>query len=211
MTNPLLTRRTHRPKPGLDFLDGLSLAPSRAHEFCGPARRTLALIAARATQGPVFWISPDWQQDRLHAEGMLGFINPGRLTLITPHRPEDILWVMEESLRAGPVPLVICELPGLPHLTAVRRLHLAAETAGRERGQATLGLLLIAGNGGAPGVESRWYMEPAHSSDSQRWHLERRRARMAPVADWTLTKRGDALILDPAKTAQKFAPSLASS
>ena len=195
MTHPLLSRHTHRPKPGLGFLDGLSLTQARVHEFCGPARRSLALIVARATEGPVFWISPGWSRDRLHAEGVLPFINPGRLTFIHPSRPEDILWSMEEILRAGVVPLVVCELPGLPHLTPVRRLHLAAETAAAERALSPLGLLLIAGAGGAPGVESRWHMKPLHESNRQSWHLERRRARMDPVADWQVERVKDRFTL----------------
>ena len=197
MTNPLLSRHTHRPKPGLAFLPGLSLAKTRVHEFCGPARRTLALIAARATDGPVFWITPGWMQDRLHGEGVLGLINPGRLTLIAPRRPEDILWTMEEVLRAGCVPFVVCELPGLPHLTPVRRLHLAAETAARDHATSPIGLLLIAGAGGAPAVESRWHMKPAHDGDRQRWHLERRRARMEPVAGWRLERVVDGFTVQP--------------
>jgi len=191
MTNPLLSRHTYQPKPGLAFLGDLTLAKARVHEFCGPSRRTLALIAARATQGPVFWISPGWIQDRLHGEGVLAFINPGRLTFITPRRPEDILWVMEETLRAGCVPLVVCELPGLPYLTPVRRLHLAAETATREHATSPIGLLLLAGSGGAPAVESRWYMTTRHRGDDQSWHLERRRARMAPMAAWQVERHDE--------------------
>ncbi len=188
MTYPPLTRHTYRPKPGLEFLPGLSLVKARVHEFCGPARRTLALIAARACDGPVFWISPAWMGDRLHGEGVLGLINPGRLTLIAPRRPEDILWVMEEVLRTGLAPLTVCELPAIPHLTPVRRLHLAAETAAAS-GPAPLGLLLLAGQGGAAGVESRWHMAPAHDSSAQNWQLERRRARMEPVAGWQVARQ----------------------
>ncbi len=195
MTTQLLSRRPHRPKPGLGFLDGLALAPSRVHEFCGPARRTQALIAARALDGPVFWIHPAWGPDRLHAEGILPFINPGRLSFVAPRRAEDLLWSMEEVLRAGCVPLVVCELPGLPGLTPVRRLHLAAETAAREQKLSTLGLILLPGAGGAPGVESRWHMAPAHHGDQARWRLERRRARMDPPKAWMLSQDGQSFTL----------------
>jgi protein ImuA len=190
MTTHILTRRGHRPKPGLPFLGDLCLAPARVHEFCGPARRTLALIAARRIEGPVFWISPGWLWDRLHGDGVAEIIPPGRLTFVTPRRAEDLLWSMEEVLRAGCVPLVICEVPGIPHLTPVRRLHLAAETAAREHGTTPLGLLLIPGAGGAPGVESRWHMKPAHSGHDQHWQLERRRARMDPLASWQISRTG---------------------
>ncbi|MFT4715852.1 MAG: protein ImuA [Paracoccaceae bacterium] len=192
MTDALLSRRPHRPKSGLPFLGDLTLTPARAHEFCGPARRTLALILAQKMgqngDSPVFWIQPAWHQDRLHSEGLVDLINPGRLTFLAPKRPEDLLWAMEEALRAACVPLVVCELPGIPTLTAVRRLHLAAETAAREHKRAPIGLLLVAGQGGIQGVESRWHMAPAHEGRNQRWHLERRRARMAPPKAWGVSR-----------------------
>ncbi len=200
MSNTLLNRRSHRPKPGVTFLDGLSLAPVRAHEFCGPSRRSLALIVARATEGPVYWINPGWARDRLNGEGIAEFIDPGRITFVTPQRPEDLLWSMEEVLRNGTVPLVVCELPGIPGLTPVRRLHLAAETARRERHHAPLGLVLIAGQGGAQGVESRWHMAPSHDEAHARWHLERRRDRMAAPKSWDLRKQGQFFLLCPAQT-----------
>jgi len=188
MPAQLLTRRAYREKPGLPFLDGLALVHARAHEFCGPARRTLALLVARATEGPVFWIMPEWHHDRLNGEGVVAFIDPGRLTFVRPKRPEDLLWSMEEVLRSGCVPLVIAELPGIPGLTGVRRLHLAAETAAREHKTLPLGLLLVAGQGGAPGVESRWHMKPAHQAGRQSWQLERRRDRMAPPKAWLVER-----------------------
>jgi protein ImuA len=107
---------------------------------------------------------------------------------------------MEEALRAGVVPLVVAELPEAPALTPVRRLNLAAE-AGAERArhgglEAPLGLLLTPGDGGAAGAESRWHMAPLPSAPAaaaggpRHWRLERRRARMAPPAGWTMTEAG---------------------
>ncbi|MFQ5437570.1 MAG: ImuA family protein [Paracoccaceae bacterium] len=197
MTARLISRSPRHHPTSLPLPGGLTLTCGRAHEFCGPARRTLALIAAQAIEGPVFWIAPDWSRDRLHGEGVAALFDPARITFITPHRPEDLLWSMEEVLRSGAAPLAICELPGIPGLTPVRRLHLAAETAGREQGSAPLGLLLIAGSGGAPGVESRWHMKPAHAGKQNRWRLERRRARMDPPKCWEVTRSGSTFSLGP--------------
>jgi len=189
-TRPLVRRHYH-PDPGLAFLGELALVPARAHEFCGAARRTLALIVARATEGPVFWIRPAWNHDRLHGPGVTSLIDPGRLILVEPRRAEDMLWSMEEILRTGIAPLCICECPGLPGLTPVRRLHLAAETALREHRRKVLGLLLTPGQGGAQGVESRWALSPHHPLGAYVWRLERRRARMAPPKSWRLCQQGD--------------------
>jgi len=191
---------SHVP-PGMPFLGDLMLAHTRAHEFCGPARRTLALMLARAIEGPVFWITPGWSYDRLNGEGLSSFIDPGRITFVTPSRAEDMLWSMEEALRAGCVPLVVCDCPGVPGLTSVRRLHLAAETALKEQQNRPVGLLLCPGNGGAQGVESRWHMAPAHHEDTQdRWRLSRRRDRLAPPMSWRVTMVAGNFVLSKGQT-----------
>lgn len=185
----LLTRSSHR-RPGTEpvrFLGDLALEQARVHEFCGTARRRLALRLAGALSGPVFWIRPAWGTGQLHAEGMVGLADPSRFIFMTPKRPEDLLWTMEEALRAGLVPLVVADLPGPPGLTAVRRLHLAAETGAKEGRLAPLGLILTPENGGAPGVETRWSLIPKHGPGGEEaWALSRLRARMQPEKSWTL-------------------------
>ncbi|WP_240722539.1 hypothetical protein [Poseidonocella sp. HB161398] len=158
----------------------MSLRPGRAHELCGAARRRLALAVAAAVTGPVLWIRPSWQAEQLNCDGVRMLADPGRLIFAEPVRAEDLLWCMEEGLRSGAAPLVVAELPAPPAMTPVRRLHLAAETGG---GQA-LGLLLTPGAGGAPGVESRWSLDPVHEPGQRRWRLERRRARTQPPKVW---------------------------
>lgn len=183
----LLNRQSHR-KPGappVTFLGDLALQSARVHEICGSARRRLALRVAGALQGPVIWIRPSWMPGRLNPDGFLKLADPARFLFVTPKRPEDLLWSMEEALRAGLVPLVVADLPDPPGLTAVRRLHLAAETGAAEGGTAPLGLILTPGDGGAPGVETRWWLGPAHGDGgAEAWRLERRRARMQPEKRW---------------------------
>jgi len=182
MSHPPLTRTPHRSAPSLTFLPGLTLTLGRVHEVCGNARWRMALWAAAASPGPIFWIRPGWSGARLHMDAVAEVMNPGNLIFISARRPEDILWSMEEILRSGTVALCVAELPEAPALTPIRRLHLAAETGGATAARSPLGVILTPGGGGAPGVESRWKL----MSDGSSWHLARTRARMAPEAHWTV-------------------------
>ena len=187
MTAHTLSRHAYRAAPALSVLKDISLPLKRLHEGCGPARRTFAMLVAAATQGPVYWVTPRWQMDRLNPDGMVQFTNPARFTFLTPKRPEDVLWTLEEVLRNGSVPLVIGDIPGPPSLTAIRRLHLAAETGAGQGHCAPLGMILTPGDGGAAGIETRWHMAQTHTSDVPAWRLERRRARTAPPMAWCMT------------------------
>lgn len=192
----LLDRTSHRKRggSGVSFLGDLTLEKARVHEFCGTARRRLALKLAGALQGPVFWIRPAWGTGALNPEGFMKLADPGRFTFLTPKRPEDLLWLIEETLRAGLVPLCVVDLPEPPGLTAVRRLHLAAETGAKEGRVTPLGVLLTPGDGGAPGVESRWSLSPRHGAgEDEAWHLARLRARMQPEKSWALAGPGMAI------------------
>ena len=177
-------------RPEIPFPGGLTLAAARAHEVCGPARRTLACMIGRRTGGPVMWIVPAHERDRLHPAGVAELMDPGQIVFVTPRRPTDALWTAEEALRSGVVPLVVADLRGPPALTPVRRLHLAAETGAEEGPAAPVVLLLTEGCGGAPGVETRWWMAPRHEGERRSWRLERRRARAAPPAAWILAPDG---------------------
>lgn len=161
------------------------------HEFCGTARRTLALTVARAMQGQVFWVRPGWAVEHLNSAALPPWINPGRVVTLSPRRPEDLLWTIEEILRTGLIPLVVGDIPGPPGLTAVRRLHLAAETGAAEGNVAPVGLLLTASGKGAPGVETRWRLMPDHGEARTAWRLDRVRARTLPPASWEVTPDGN--------------------
>ena len=193
----------HAPVP-----DALRLAPevalprARAHEAAGPARAVFALLAAARTTGPVLWLRPAWSAERLAGDGLRGFLDPGRLIFGGARSATDILWAAEQALLSGQVPLVVAELPEPPELTPVRRLHLAAET-GAAFGPAPLALLLTPGDGGAPGVETRWHLAPAPGwaeDGAPRWRLTRARARMAPPASWEMRLERGELRLEAAAT-----------
>ncbi len=188
-------------RPVLRLTGEVELALGRVHEICGAARRVLAAMLAGAGSGPVVWIQPAWQAERLNGEALAGLADPGRFLFLYPRRPADLLWAMEECLRSGAAALVVADLPEPPALTPVRRLTLAAEAAAGAAGRSRpLGLILGAGDGGAQGVESRWAMEFDHAP-GEGWLLSRRRARMLPPRGWRLERDGQGFRLTPATMA----------
>jgi len=192
-----MTAPARIPRPALPVTGPLALAPGRLHEGCGPARHTWAMLVAGALHGPVLWIAPARATDRPDPCGFAHLAGPERFIFVTPDRQPDLLWCMEEALRSGAAPLVVADLPAPPGLTPVRRLHLAAEEGCTRAARPSLGLILTPGDGGAPGVESRWHMAPAHLAQADRWHLARRRDRGAPPADWHLSGQPGAWTVKP--------------
>ncbi len=180
------TLSSARPGPGaepLAVVPGMALAPGRAHEICGIARRHLALRVAAATAGPVLWIAPAWEPARPGPAGARRWLDPGRLLHVSPSRPRDLLWAAEESLRSGAAALVVADLPAPPGLTPVRRLHLAAETGGEGASRPPLALILTP-EGAAPGIETRWSARPAARPGAEGWRIALLRARGLPPAEW---------------------------
>ncbi|MFP7674320.1 ImuA family protein [Marivita sp. S0852] len=190
----LLSRRPHTPAPFVSLGDAdITLTLGRVHELCGSARRTLALALAAQVGAPVIWITTPKSSETLNPDGMSALISPKDVLFVRADRESSLLWAMEEALRAGCAPVVIGDLGAAPAMTPVRRLHLAAET-GCGMGQCRpLALLLTPDNGGAPGIETRWSLQPAHTADGDQWRLERLRARMAPPRTWLLEYRDSGL------------------
>ncbi|MBP0482558.1 ImuA family protein [Sagittula salina] len=199
--NPLPTRAPHRSPPRIvldqGMPDELAFRLSRVHELCGSARRTLALQIAARIGGPLVWIAPEHTTEQLCAQALLqlgpGYkpaagadpqLDPGRLLFVTPSRRTDLLWAMEEALKDGAALLVVAELDAPPGMTPVRRLHLAAEAGTAAGTTPPLGLILTPGDGGAPGIETRWRCTPCHAPERPGWRLDRLRARMMPPRSW---------------------------
>ena len=117
-------------------LPGGGLALGAVHEILGidgdeedgaAACGFIAGLLARLRMGPVLWClkRPDLYGPGLLAHGL----DPARLVIVTAPRDEDILWAIEEGLRAPGLVAVIGEIGRLP-LVAGRRLQLAAERSG---------------------------------------------------------------------------------
>ena len=117
-------------------LPGGGLALGAVHEILGAgadeedgvaACGFIAGILARLGAGPVLWClkRPDLYGPGLTAHGL----DPARLVVVGAPRGEDILWAVEEGLRAPGLAAVVGEIGRLP-MVAGRRLQLAAEHSG---------------------------------------------------------------------------------
>ena len=115
---------------GTLFLPGiLTLAPGRAHEFCGPARRVLAAWAmaqSMAPGAPALWLRLRHNPDRLYPHGLAEWALPGGLVLAEAPRTTELLGCAEDGLRSGACALVVLDLAEPVAMTPLRRLHLAA-------------------------------------------------------------------------------------
>ena len=179
MRDLLLTaRRTTTPA------DPLALAGRRVHEAQGRGRRAFALFQAARHPGQVVWVLPDHAPQMLLPSGLPEGL-PARLVLLRPKGETDLLWSLEEALRAAPVALVIAEPEKPLSLTAGRRLQLAAE-AGR-----TTGLVLVRDGQGSNAAETRWQCDPrAGAADStlQDWSLIKNKS--GTFGNWTVNWNG---------------------
>jgi Uncharacterized conserved protein len=149
--------------------DPLRLLNGRVHEAEGRGRIGFALFHTTRIAGPVFWIVLAHDRDRL-LPGALPDGVAERFHFVEVRTETDLLWAVEEALRARPVGLVIAAPEKPMSLTAGRRLQLAAEA-----GQTT-GLLLIQEGRGSNAAETRWKCDPLPGptdSTRHRWALNK--------------------------------------
>ena len=172
-----------RPEPAPS--DPFDLRPQRVHEAEGRGRRAFALFQAVRHPGPLVWILPSHLPELPMLRGLPRGVGE-RLHLFRPVGETDVLWCIEEALRAAPVSLVIAEPEKPLSLTAGRRLQLAAE-AGR-----TTGIMLIRGDAGSNATETRWNCEPmtstAADSTLHRWSLIKNKK--GTTGSWVLNWNG---------------------
>src|SRR5271169_364989 len=92
-----------------------------------PTSPSLSAPGGGEGRGEVLWClpRPDLYGPGLAAHGL----DPGRVVLVRASRDAEILWAMEEGLRAPGIVAVVGEVGSLP-MVASRRLQLAAERSG---------------------------------------------------------------------------------
>ena len=181
-------------------LPGGGLARGALHEILGAGgdEEDGALAAAFAAHllggltGVVLWClpRPDLYGPGLAAHGL----DPRRVVLVRASRDAEILWAMEEGLRAPGIVAVVGEVGTLPAV-ASRRLQLAAERSGiiafllrrwREGGQAARERVL------PNAAITRWRIAalPSRSHRGEpgvgraRWRVELLRCRGGEPAAW---------------------------
>jgi protein ImuA len=111
------------------FIDGTGAAAATA------ARRAFALllgirrISTSARAGPLLWCLPQALANETGAPYSRGLsalgLDPTRIIIVTPRRATDVLWVLEEALKAACLSLVLGEVTAVG-TGAARRLSLAA-------------------------------------------------------------------------------------
>jgi protein ImuA len=191
-------------------LPGGGLARGTLHEILGAGgdEEDGALAAAFAAHilgrlagaedGLVLWClaRPDLYGPGLAVHGL----DPGRLVLVRAPRDAEILWAMEEGLRAPGILAVVGEVGTLPAV-ASRRLQLAAERSGitafllrrwRNGGQATRERAL------PNAAVTRWRITavPSRAAPGEpgigrpRWRIELLRCRGGEPASWEMPAWG---------------------
>jgi protein ImuA len=154
-------------------------------------------IAEGAAGGAVLW---GLQQRDLYGPGLAAHgLDPRRLILVRAARDDDLLWVLEEGLRAanslGGIAAVVGEIGRLP-MVAGRRLQLAAERSGipalvlrrwRTGGEAA------AERARPSAAVTRWRVAPVPSAPDgepgigrPRWRVELLRCRGAEPGAWIM-------------------------
>ncbi len=154
---------------------------SRAHEVCGPAATSFAVMLAGVLDGPVLWLKQGHERGRLHPSALAEYADPARFLFGKGKTQTDVLWMAEEALRSGATPLVVAQLTERLDLTAGRRLQLAAEI-GRSRG-----LFLIPEGAGSNAAETRWRCSSHFDGvDSTRQHWQLIKNKTGTLGDWII-------------------------
>jgi protein ImuA len=171
--------------------DPFGLRARRVHEAEGRGRRAFALFQATRHLGQLVWVLPAHAPELPMLRGLPRGVGE-RLHILRPVGETDLLWCIEETLRAAPIGLVIAEPEKPLSLTAGRRLQLAAEVGG------TTGLLLVHTAAGSNATETRWRCEPLASPamDSTLHHWGLNKNKRGTLEDWVVNWDGASAAFD---------------
>jgi protein ImuA len=172
-------------------------SPSPSLTRPGPSLSAPGGGEGRGEVGVVLWCLP---RPDLYGPGIAAHgLDSGRVVLVRASRDAEILWAMEEGLRAPGIVAVVGEVGSLP-MVASRRLQLAAERSGitafllrrwREGGQAARERAL------PNAAVTRWRIAALPSRPLRdepgvghpRWRVELLRCRGGEPASWEMAAR----------------------
>ena len=187
MNLSLLINGSTTGQPKIPFYENIGLEHGRVHECYGPARLFFPFLLAQRCKGPILWIRSSYSKHTINPNGVSKWVNPHRFIFINSPSFKNTLWCIEESLRIGTPPLIIAELEQIPTLTQIRRMHLAAKSC-KSTKIVPLPLILTPKDGGALGVETRWYIRSNHTNTPSQWKIDLTRARLVPENKFLLTE-----------------------
>lgn len=181
---------------------GATGAAGAAGAAAGFAALVLARLAQADTQGMVLWCGRPRILDigAPYPPGLSAFgLDPRRVILVYPRREADVLWALEEGLRAPALAAVLGEVDAIS-LTASRRLQLAAEASG-------VTALLVRPRSAQPGASAaltRWRIgtAPTAAPGTRRWRATLFRCRGGTPGDWTMEvqdETGDLVVAAPVR------------
>ncbi len=144
---------------------------------------TAWLTSLFGAQGWVLWCRSERrgaEAGQLYGPALAQFgIDMRRLLFVKAKTAKDLLWAMEEGLRARRFAAVIGE-GASPNLIQTRRLQLAAETGG------ATALMILPKAGGISAAMTRWAVcaAAAENPAQVRWHLQLERCRGGAHGTW---------------------------
>jgi protein ImuA len=178
------------PRAALHEVAGAGADREQGAAAAGFAAHWLGRLQAA---GPVLWIVRAGSRAAvdLHAHGLRQqLLDPSRLILVAARRDDEVLWAMEEGLKAKSLGAVLGEIEKLD-LTASRRLQLAAEAGGVTAFALRRWRLMerAARDAAQPiAAVTRWRVTSLPTESGIGWRVELTRCRGGKPGTWILVK-----------------------
>lgn len=162
---------------------GARLRCGRVHEIMGAGADMFAVASSAQSEADVVWIALGRDLQTLCPAGLEPHLPPDRILLVEAVSRGEILWAMDQALRANGGFTVIADMPNAPSLKESRHLQLAAEQGGG------LGLILLRGHAGTSAAQTRWNCEPL-ADDAYTWQWICQKGKNGEAGAWRVHSQG---------------------
>ena len=192
------------------------LGAAGLHDLVSPVGAHHGALSRIAGDSPLVWVRDAISRlefGTLCARGLAtGGLDPSRLIEVRVSRARDVLWAMEEAIRAG-LP-VVGEIEGTPRaldFTATRRLEMRARRRGVRCVLVRTGQRAV--DAGSSGAHWRWRISPGPGAadpydpkapGAPRWLLELTRARTRTPGRWLIEGAHDDGPCDGVRTSHRL-------